>query len=75
VSITGLRTPDWFDQHHGVPFNDWRPAAARKATTAFRAAETATEPEAGIRRFVQVINTLPGIDTIEREDAGEAVAL
>jgi hypothetical protein len=75
VSITGLRSPDWFEHNHGLPFNDWPAAAARKATTAFRAAETADDPEAGIRRFVQLVNTLPGIDTIEREDAGEAVAL
>lgn len=32
-------------------------------------------PETGIRQFVRVINALPGIYTIEREDAGEAVAL
>jgi hypothetical protein len=75
VSITGLRPPGWFDQHHGLPFGDWLPVAARKVTKAFQAAETADDPEAGIRQFVRFINTLPGIDTIEREDAGEAVAL
>ena len=75
ASITRLRLPGWFDQHHGLPFNDWPSAAARRTTTAFRAAETAADPEAGIRQFVRLINTLPGIHTIEREDAAEAVAL
>lgn len=67
--------PGWFERHYGLPFNDWAPATARKATAAFRAAESADEPEAGIREFVRLINTLSGIHTIEREDAGEAVVL
>ena len=75
VSITGLRPPGWFEQNHGLPFRDWPATTARKATKAFRAAETASNPATGIRQFVRSINTLPGIETIEREDAAEAVAL
>lgn len=75
VSITGLRPPGWFEQNHGPPFGDWPAGAARKATKAFRAAEIADDPEAGIRQFVRVIGTMSDIGTIEREDAGEAVVL
>lgn len=75
ASVTGLRTAAWFEQEHGLPFSAWPAASARRATKAFRAAEAAADPETGIRAFIRTINDLPGIDTIEREDAGEAVAL
>jgi hypothetical protein len=75
ASVTRLRTAEWFERDHGLPFSAWPAATARRATRAFRAAEAAGDPETGIRAFVHAINDLPGIDTIEREDVGEAVAL
>lgn len=39
------------------------------------ACETAGDPATAIRQFVRLINTLPVIETIEREDAAETVAL
>jgi hypothetical protein len=75
ASVTGLRTAEWFEQDYGLPFSAWPAATARRATKAFRAAEAANDPEKGIRAFISAINDLPGINTIEREDAGEAVAL
>jgi hypothetical protein len=74
ASVAGLRTAQWFEQDHGLPFSAWPAATARRATKAFRAAEAADDPETGIRAFIRAINDLPGIDTIEREDVGEAVA-
>ncbi|MDG4824718.1 hypothetical protein O7635_22940 [Asanoa sp. WMMD1127] len=74
ASVTRLRTADWFENESGLPFGEWSTANGRRAVTAFRAAETNPDPEAGIRAFARVINGLPGIETIEREDAGEAVA-
>lgn len=73
ASVTRLRTAEWFERVHGLPFGSWPPSTARRATKAFRAAEAADDPETGIRAFVRTINDLPGIDTIEREDAAEAV--
>jgi hypothetical protein len=75
ASVAGLRTAEWFERDYGLPFSAWPAASARRATKAFRAAEAADDPETGIRAFVHAINELPGIDTIEREDAGEAVTL
>lgn len=75
ASVTRLRTAEWFEHNHGLPFGTWPRATARRATTAFRAAETADDPEAGIRGFVRAVNDLPGIGTIERDDAAEAVVL
>jgi hypothetical protein len=75
ASVTGLRTAEWFERDYGLPFSAWPAATARRATKAFRAAEAADDPEKGIHAFIHAINDLPGIDTIEREDVGEAVAL
>ena len=75
ASVTGLRTADWFERDYGLPFSEWPSATARRAIKAFRSAEAADDPETGIRAFTRAINDLPGLGTIEREDAGEAVAL
>jgi hypothetical protein len=75
ASVTRLRTAEWFERDFGLPFSAWPTATARRAIKAFRAAEAADDPETGIRAFIRAINNLPGIDTIEREDVGEAVAL
>ena len=65
--VSQLRRPEWFATEYGLPFSAWPAGKAKKATTAYRAAQraiaTATGPagvEAGIRAFVQVINAMPG---------------
>lgn len=80
VSVTKLRTPQWFATEYALPFAAWPPATARKAVRAYRLAavaigQAAAEPEvaAAIRGFVGAINALPGIETAEREDAAAAV--
>ncbi|GAB2843281.1 hypothetical protein GCM10027176_53680 [Actinoallomurus bryophytorum] len=75
ASVAGLRAAGWFERDQALPFGAWPAASARRATKAFRAAEAADDPEKGIRAFVHAINELPGIDALEREDAGEAVIL
>ncbi|MFC4045907.1 hypothetical protein ACFO1B_46475 [Dactylosporangium siamense] len=79
--VSQLRRPEWFATEYGLPFSGWPAAKAKKATTAYRTAQraiaTATGPdgvEAAIRAFVAVVNAMPGIETTEREDAGDAVA-
>jgi hypothetical protein len=79
-SATQLRRPDWFDREYGLPFSQWPARAARAATAAFRTASagigapaTPADVERAITQFVNAINVLPNIDTIEREDTAEAV--
>jgi hypothetical protein len=81
TNVTRLRRPEWFATEHGLPFAAWPSARAKAATRAYRAAEHAiaatTAPddvEAAIRAFVREVNRMSGIETTEREDAGEAVA-
>lgn len=80
-TVSKLRKPEWFTNEYGLPFSAWPASNARAATKAYRAAARAiadaAEPvdvEKAIRGFVRAINRLTGIDTIEREDAGEAAA-
>ncbi|WP_327011324.1 hypothetical protein OHA72_31005 [Dactylosporangium sp. NBC_01737] len=79
-SVSQLRGPEWFATEYGLPFSAWQGRKAKAAVTAYRAAErdiaAATAPaavEAAVRAFVGVINAMPGIETPDREDAGEAV--
>jgi hypothetical protein len=79
-SVSQLRKPEWFATEYGLPFSAWPARRAKQATTAYRAARHAivnatapAEVEAAIRGFVGVVNTMPGIETPDREDAGEAV--
>ncbi|MFC3448311.1 hypothetical protein [Amycolatopsis speibonae] len=80
--VSQLRAPSWFVTEYGLPFSDWPAKACRFATKISRAAAlgiaNAKSPEEvaeAVRGFVRVFNDRPGIDTIEREDLGEAVAL
>jgi hypothetical protein len=81
TNVTRLRKPEWFATEHGLPFAAWPSARAKAATRAYRAAEHAIaeaeapdDVEAAIRAFVREVNRMSGIETTEREDAGEAVA-
>ncbi|MEV4136099.1 hypothetical protein AB0J72_28500 [Dactylosporangium sp. NPDC049742] len=79
-TVTRLRRPEWFAAGHGLPFAGWPSRTGKAATAAYRAAEqaigaatTRQDVEAAVRGFVGAVNALPGIETTEREDAGEAV--
>ena len=80
--VRQLRKPEWFATEYGLPFTEWPRATARKARKAFDVAAAAVagagssdEVEAAVRRFTAALNDLPGLYTIEREDAAEAVTL
>jgi hypothetical protein len=80
ATVRELRTRDWFDKEYGLPFAEWPQRFARKAKAAYRAAEKSiaadTSPgstEDAVRTFTTALNALPDLDTIEREDAAEAV--
>ncbi|GAA2587180.1 hypothetical protein GCM10010435_76770 [Winogradskya consettensis] len=82
LSISQPRKPPWFRTEYGLPFSAWTPRKAKAATKAYRSAAsaigkatTAADAEEAVRAFVRVINALPDVETTEREDAGEAVAL
>ncbi len=72
----------WFATEYGLPFSGWPKRTASKATRAFAAAakaiaraETVEECYEAIDGFLAVANDLPGIETTEREDLGEAVQM
>jgi hypothetical protein len=78
--VRELRAPEWFATEYGLPFTEWPRATARKAKKAFEAAVVAAtsaqspdDVEAAVRKFTATLNDLPGLYTIEREDAAEAV--
>lgn len=76
------RSASWFAVEYGLPFGAWPRRTAVRATRAFadaskRIAGATTREEclAVVEDFVRVANGLPGIETSEREDLGEAVWL
>jgi hypothetical protein len=81
ISLGNLREASWFANETGMLFATWPRGTAQKATKAYKQAVedmTAADSAAGIKeallRFVDVINQLPGIETIERDDVGVAVS-
>jgi hypothetical protein len=81
ASITQLRSPEWFTAEYGLPFSAWPKRHAKTAIRAYQSAQesiaTATSSanvEQAIRVFVRTINSLPSLETTEREDSAEAVA-
>lgn len=80
--VSQLRSKQWFIEEHGLPFGGWTSKNEKIASKAFKAASkalkaAATKAEARnvIVGFVQTINGLAGIETSERDDTGDAVAL
>lgn len=72
----------WFATEYGLPFSGWPKRTASQATRSFAAAakaiaqaETPEECLDVIDDFVAMANDLPGIETVEREDLGEAVGM
>ncbi|MCH5714792.1 hypothetical protein [Niabella hibiscisoli] len=79
-SVSKLRSKIWFTTEYGIPFTNWDGKKAATATKAYKAALKAignakaeTEVYHSITELVQLINRIPGIETVEREDTGLAV--
>ena len=79
-SVSKLRSPVWFTTEYGIPFENWESKNAKIATKAYKAvlkdivkAKTEQEVKLSIEQFIALINTLPNIETSEREDTGIAI--
>jgi len=79
-TVSRLRKTIWFTTEYGIPFSDWEGKNAKIATSAYKAclkeikkSKTEDEVQKAIVAFVEVINGLPDIETVEREDAHTAV--
>lgn len=80
ASVSQLREPEWWSTEFGRPFSSWPKRLAKVANEAYDVAKanlaqasSIAEAEAVITAFTVRFNTLKGIETIEREDLGEAV--
>lgn len=80
--VSQLRSRQWFVEEYGLPFGGWSSKNEKAASKAYkaaskmlRAATIKEEAKAAITMFVEVVNRLPGIETSERDDAGDAVAM
>lgn len=80
ASVSQLRKPEWWTTEFGRPFSSWPKRLAKLANEAYDAAQAAlaqarslADAEAAITAFTVRFNNLKGIETIEREDLGEAV--
>ncbi len=79
-SVSKLRSSIWFTTEYGIPFTNWEGKKAATATKAYKnalkaihKAKTEAEVYDAIAVLVKFINTLPDIETVEREDTGVAV--
>ncbi|WP_240233410.1 hypothetical protein [Devosia lacusdianchii] len=82
AGVSQLRSRQWFVEEYGLPFGAWPSKNEKAASKAYKLASkaltiatTQAEAKAVIIAFVQAINALPGIETSEREDTGNAVVL
>lgn len=78
--VTQLRKPIWFTTEYGIPFSEWEGKSARTAIREYKltlktitVAKTKGEVKTAIMSFVETFNRMPNMDTIEREDVGDAV--
>lgn len=79
-SVSKLRSSIWFTTEYGIPFTNWESKNAKIATKAYKTtvkeiskAKTENEVKTAITKLVELINTLPNIETVEREDTATAV--
>jgi hypothetical protein len=80
ASVSKLRKPEWWTTELGRPFSSWPKRLAKLANEAYDIAQATltqarslADAEATITAFTVRFNTLKGIETVEREDLGEAV--
>ncbi|MGI9652038.1 hypothetical protein [Chryseobacterium sp. RLHN22] len=79
-SVSKLRSSIWFTTEYGIPFTNWETKNAKIATKAYKTAlkeiakaKTENEVKTSIVGLVEIINKLPNIETVEREDTGTAI--
>lgn len=79
-SVSKLRSMVWFMTEYGIPFANWESKNAKIATKAYKAAvqeiaqaKTVVEVERSIATLITIINQLPNIETVEREDTAVAI--
>jgi hypothetical protein len=80
TSVVKLREPDWWQTEYGRPFSGWDSRRAKRANAAYDAAVaaiagagTVDDVRDAVVAFVDGFNAVPGIETTEREDLGDAV--
>jgi len=78
--ISKLRKPEWWEKEYGNPFGEWRGKLKKLGSGAYQAAQMALqqagnqkEAQAAFSAFAEAFNNRNDIETIEREDIGEAV--
>jgi len=79
--VSGLRNAQWWEKEYGNPFREWRGKLKKLGQTAFAEAKTALQQAASVeeaqRAFTQFSETFNNrnnaIETMEREDIGEAL--
>lgn len=79
-SVSKLRKKVWFKTEYGIPFTNWDSKNAKTATKAYKTAlkeiskaKSEQQVKQAIVKLIELINTLPNIETVEREDTGTAV--
>jgi len=79
-SVSKLRSAQWFTTEYGIPFANWETKNAKIATKAYKIAlkeiakaKTENEIKLSILGLIEIINKLPNIETVEREDTWIAV--
>ena len=82
VSISKLRDPLWFETNYGIPFSEWESKNEKKATSAYKIclknikkATTEEEIKNSLINFIEKINRLDNIETIERDDIYTAISI
>lgn len=80
ASVSNLKKSEWFITEFGIPFGSWigknnkvAVKAYKEALKTIKKAKTKEEIKEAIKILVEIINDLPNIETIEREDTGDAV--
>ncbi len=70
-----LRSPLWFEQNYGIPFAYWENKNGKKATSAYKkclkevkSSKTEEKIKKAIINFVEKINKLEDIESMERDD-------
>jgi hypothetical protein len=79
-TVSQLRKLIWFTTEYGIPFSAWEGKNAKTAVKNYKATlkklkkvKTEVEAKKALIEFTQTFNSLPQIETTEREDIGEAI--
>ena len=80
ASVTNLKKLEWFITEFSIPFSSWQSKNSKVAVKGYKEAlkaikkgKTKDDIKEAIKTLIAVINTLPNIETEEREDTGDAV--